>query len=485
MSRQLVLISILATSLVCTASVAASGADSNLTEASANPEIQRAVSVWQGYVAALKDGDREKAMGYWSPEARQHAVFDWQMPDFDQAVALARSDSLVLRDAKEHEVYTQLLVTALGDDYTYYVVPTQTGAVFANPVEVLTRGWLRKDTPQLIFHYPAGNEPTDDQIATLQEFCSTESAELGVPLSPGRPLDYYKCDSPKQVGDLFGERPAAGRAYIRNGAVAATSWMAFHEIVHVLIGQTCREQPSSVLLEGAACYWGGTSSVTRLAQLSWAKALVENHANVPLSTLIQEDDFWSCEDMNDSYAEAAAFTGFLLTKRGVGVFKSLYAYRDSTENLAKELERVYGEKLPELERQWREWLVQLDVPTIRLDGDRGAKLIFTMKDPRHDDDGTGDYAYPLARGYRPGMFDLTGVSVRAGGGRVYFELKYRRLVDDWGAESDWGFSGTFTRIAIDAGGHGNNEFGRDSHASLAGNCDYRIDISGSAAELRP
>jgi len=475
-SKRPMLIAVMVMSAFCAASVGAAGAGSNPPEASTNPEIRRAVSVWQRYVTALKEGDREKARGCWSDRARQDSVFDWQMPKFDEAIAVAREDSLVLGGVEAHDGYARLLVTSYGDDHSYYVVHAQGRAVLANPVEVLTRGWDERETPFLVCHYAEGHEPTSDELRALDDFCGKVSGDLGIPLGADRKLDYYRCDTPKHVGDLFGMGPAVGRAYYRTGTVAAGSWTSFHEIVHALFGPTCQRQPVSLLLEGAACYFGGATVLTRDAQLSWAKQLVENGEGLPLARLVREDDFWSVEDMNDTYAEAAAFAGYLIATRGVEAFKVLYAYRDSTEDLAGVLEKRYGESLAQVETDWHGWLLQQQVPTIGLDDGRGTTRVFAMEDPPRDDIGDGGFTYPLAPGYEPGMFDLTGFKVWAGKCRVCFELTYRHLVD-WGGDPDWGFSGTYTRIAIDAGGHGDDSFGRDAHATLAGHCDYRIDIS--------
>jgi carbohydrate-binding DOMON domain-containing protein len=51
------------------------------------------------------------------------------------------------------------------------------------------------------------------------------------------------------------------------------------------------------------------------------------------------------------------------------------------------------------------------------------------------------------------MFDLTGFRVLSDERRLYFELTYRDLVERPDS-TGWGFGGTFTRIAIDRGGPG-------------------------------
>jgi hypothetical protein len=72
----------------------------------------------------------------------------------------------------------------------------------------------------------------------------------------------------------------------------------------------------SLILEGAACCYGGTSLILPESQLSWAKALLAADEYLPLSLLIEEDGFWSVEDVNDSYAEAGSFVAFLVDQYG-------------------------------------------------------------------------------------------------------------------------------------------------------------------------
>jgi carbohydrate-binding DOMON domain-containing protein len=167
---------------------------------------------------------------------------------------------------------------------------------------------------------------------------------------------------------------------------------------------------------------------------------------------------------------------FLVDTYGIDKFKELYGYRDAKKNLAAEMKRIYGREVAQLEDEWREWLLRLDLPKIEVGGSETAEEIFSMEDPAYDDNGDGDYAYPLGSRYSPGIFDLTGFRVLKENGRVYFELKYRDLAE-WEKSSEWGFGGTYTRIAIDCRSRGGGNFGRDAHATLSGNCDCLINIS--------
>ena len=198
--------------------------------------------------------------------------------------------------------------------------------------------------------------------------------------------------------------------------------------------------------------------------------------DLPIVDIIQEKGFWSAEDMNDPYAESSSFVGFLIEKFGIDKFKDLYGYGDRTENFQAAIERIYGKNVADLEYEWREWLGRLVLPQIELGASYSAKVVFQMEDPAYDDTGDGDYSYPLAPKYIPGIFDLTGLVVREGQDRIYFDLKYRKLAE-WGRSSEWGFGGTFSSIAIERRGQASGRFGPYAQATVSGKVDCSIDVS--------
>jgi hypothetical protein len=398
------------------------------------------------------------------------------MPFFEEAVDLVSNNYLVITDLKENEDHIQLLIASPRKEFTYHVIRERRRTLLANPIEVFTKDWQKKGTKSFVCHYTKGNEPTPLQIRRMDEFYKELSSYLDLSLEIR--IDYYKCDSAKEVGKIFGMPPAVGRGSKLHYAIAAMSWRSFHEVVHVLLGQVSRKKPTSLILEGAACCFGGTSIATREAQLSWTKTLVENNEHLPISYISRGEGFWSAEDMNDPYAESGSFVKYLVGTYGISKFKELYRYRDATEDedLEAEMERIYGRNIAQLEDEWREWILRLDLPGIEVGGSDTAEEIFSMEDPAYDDNGDGDYTYPLGSRYRPGIFDLTGFRVLKEKGRIFFELRYRDLAE-WDGSSEWGFGGTYTRIAIDRQGQGGSDFGRDARATLSGNCDYVINIS--------
>jgi hypothetical protein len=196
---------------------------------------QAAVSVWEGYIAALKAGDEEKAKGFWSENSRtRYRVFDWQLPDFEQAVDLARNDRFEIEGISDNKDSIELRVRWSNKVHTYYLVEEQNNIYLANPIDVLTSGWEKKDTAHFVLHFESGNEPTRGQIEELEGCYKYLSSLLSLTLVPN--IDYYKCASGKEVGALFGMAPALGRGHIMNNVVGATRWTSFHEVTHLFFG---------------------------------------------------------------------------------------------------------------------------------------------------------------------------------------------------------------------------------------------------------
>jgi hypothetical protein len=456
----------------------------------AGERIQSAIAVWQEYQDALRAGDEEKARACWTDAARRYPAFDFNWR-FDQAVLHARQDSMEIADAKDCGKYIALHVTSphwqatawrRAAGRTWYVVP-EPKALLANPVEVLTDGWHEMKTRHFVLHYAKEGQLSREQAARLERFYNETSSRFGIGLD--RRIDYFMSDSAKTVGTLLASGPAAGLSNGEDLLVAAMGWSSFHEVTHVLLDRICPKTPDSPIFEGAACWFGGAGLITRDAQLAWAQTLAETGEAMPLATLLDESGFWSAEDMNDTYSEAAAFTGFLLDRYGVDAYKAIYRFRQGPDTLEAAIQKMSGKPIPQLEAEWKEWLRQLDVPTIGLSIDERATEIFRMEDPAGDDTGDGHYVYPLGPQYRPGMFDLTGFRVLSDDKRLYFELTYRDLVER-SDSTGWGFGGTFTRIAVDRGGPGEEwpwSFNWTANATLAGHWDAMIDIGDCGVEM--
>jgi len=77
---------------------------------------------------------------------------------------------------------------------------------------------------------------------------------------------------------------------------------------------------------------------------------------------------------------------------------------------------------------------------------------YTLKDPRGDDKGPGNYLYPTDAVYVPGGFDITEVSIKDKGKNLEFKVEVAtRIEDPWDSKS-WngnGFSIQFPQLYLD------------------------------------
>jgi glycogen debranching enzyme len=80
-----------------------------------------------------------------------------------------------------------------------------------------------------------------------------------------------------------------------------------------------------------------------------------------------------------------------------------------------------------------------------------ARLLCNVSDPEGDDKGNSNYKYPLNSNFVDGILDITNFKVSHDEENIYFELKFRKLVNP-GWHPEYGFQLTYVAIAIDQDG---------------------------------
>jgi carbohydrate-binding DOMON domain-containing protein len=99
---------------------------------------------------------------------------------------------------------------------------------------------------------------------------------------------------------------------------------------------------------------------------------------------------------------------------------------------------------------------------INLPERQGRKVYFAFDDPRHDDDGTGRYRYPLSFDNREGFLDITRFTVEDGGSNVVFTISCRRPIEKYDTNGFTGPKGWWLQmldIYIDKDGSEGRETG--------------------------
>jgi len=70
---------------------------------------------------------------------------------------------LQIAEVKDHKDHIELRVRSSRKTYTYYLIEEQRKTYLANPIEVFTKGWEKRETKYFVFHYAKGNKPTPIQ----------------------------------------------------------------------------------------------------------------------------------------------------------------------------------------------------------------------------------------------------------------------------------------------------------------------------------
>lgn len=106
-----------------------------------------------------------------------------------------------------------------------------------------------------------------------------------------------------------------------------------------------------------------------------------------------------------------------------------------------------------------------------------AKLIYDVSDPEGDDDGNGNYLYPLNTNFADGVLDILNFKASNDDEYVYFELKFRKLVNP-GWHPEYGFQLTYAAITIDQDGIKNS-----GRLDVGMNSKYNVDTDGAFEKI--
>jgi len=77
-----------------------------------------------------------------------------------------------------------------------------------------------------------------------------------------------------------------------------------------------------------------------------------------------------------------------------------------------------------------------------------AKILYDVLDPEGDDNGNGNYIYPLTPYLKVGSLDITRFTVSYDTSNIYFHLKFRNLSNP-GWHPEYGFQLTYAAVAIE------------------------------------
>lgn len=206
------------------------------------------------------------------------------------------------------------------------------------------------ETKHYIFHYGEGTKAEEDiaQIAAEQEACFRYICDV-LKVKPEFKILYYLCDSPEEVGRVYGDDdPCNGFAVMPNKIYAVYNrevrCIGFHEDAHI-ISYTGNRPPCPAIREGLAMYfdrkWWG------IHNMDWTGYFIKNNRYLPVNLLLDREAFFDA-DCSVTYPIMGAFTEYLISLYGIQAYMDFYNRQD----MVSAMKEVFGKTPEELNREF-------------------------------------------------------------------------------------------------------------------------------------
>ena len=210
------------------------------------------------------------------------------------------------------------------------------------------------ESTHYIFFYREGSAAERDLplIIKEQEACCRYICQV-LRTEPDFKLRYYLCDSPEEVGRIYGDNePCNGFAKMPDTVCAVYNekirCIGFHEDAH-LISYRISRPDSPAVREGLAMYfdrsWWGIDN------REWTGFYLKTGRYQPVWRMLDRDFFFSL-DCSVSYPVMGAFTDWLISSYGMEKYLALYKARDT----AAAFSDLYGMMPEELDTSFTEYI---------------------------------------------------------------------------------------------------------------------------------
>jgi hypothetical protein len=203
---------------------------------------------------------------------------------------------------------------------------------------------IQFESEHYIFRYGANTKAEQDivKIAACQESCFQYICSV-LDVTPEFKIEYYLCDSPEEVGRIYGDNdPCNGFAALPNKIYAVyneqVQCIGFHEDAHV-ISYLINRPACPAIREGLAMYfdrkWWG------IHNMDWTGYYLRSGKYLPVDKLLDKECFFG-HDCAVTYPIVGAFTDWLISRWGMERYLKLYRQM----NIPVAMVQVYG-KTPE------------------------------------------------------------------------------------------------------------------------------------------
>ena len=210
------------------------------------------------------------------------------------------------------------------------------------------------ETEHYIFSYHENSKAEADiaAISVCQEACFQYICGV-LKLKPDFRIHYFLCDSPEDVGRVYGDDdPCNGFVDLPSTIYAvyndAVQCIGFHEDAHVL-SYTINWPDCRAIKEGLAMYfdrkWWG------IQNMDWAGFFLKKGLYIPVDQLLNNEIFWDV-DCSISYPIMGAFTDYLIATYGIDSYLAFYRHQD----MVAAMEEVFRKTPAELNRDFVSYL---------------------------------------------------------------------------------------------------------------------------------
>lgn len=210
------------------------------------------------------------------------------------------------------------------------------------------------ESEHYVFHYGADTKAARDiaAIAAYQESCFRYICDV-LDVMPTFKIHYYLCDSPEEVGRIYGDdEPCNGFAAPPDKIYAVyneqVQCIGFHEDAHILSYIVNRPDAPAVR-EGLAMYfdrkWWG------IQNLDWTGHYIKTGRYIPVDRLLNREYFFQHRDVI-TYPIMGAFTQWLIAAYGSEKYMRMYRRTDA----AAAMQAVYGRTPEELNLAFTEYV---------------------------------------------------------------------------------------------------------------------------------
>lgn len=221
--------------------------------------------------------------------------------------------------------------------------------------------WLKKESTHYIFNYKKDSfaELHIDEIISEQEQCFLMITSL-LKTFPDKKINYWLCDTRKQVSELSGYDETNGLTNFRDGVATiycvyneAIQCIGFHEDTHA-IAFYYSDVKCDALAEGLAMYMD--KKWWQLDNELCTKVYLETGNYIPLEEMIY-GNFYEIQD-KISYPIMGAFVKRLIESYGIEKFKEIYVYED--DNWPDAFYNIFKVTFADVEKEFIDYIHSLN-----------------------------------------------------------------------------------------------------------------------------